>query len=90
MKCFSSDGSCYRTGGDEFVVLLENFSEESLLEKLDSLDLMIAELNKTRTPALSIAYGYSRKTIFSLAVLHDLYEEADRNMYKKKTEMKKA
>ena len=83
---FSKYGTCYRVGGDEFVVILR--------KKLDSVDKLIEkfnekieELKQVFTPIKSISVGY--------AIIHNDEEkdqklvDADVLMYKEKN-MKKA
>lgn len=82
-------GDCYRTGGDEFIVIMNNGSEEELQEALDDMHRMIDKYNETEKPPvkLAIAYGYAmyehRKDTFSVAE-----KLADERMYLKKREMK--
>ena len=88
LKCFSSEGLCYRTGGDEFVVILDDVGEDTIAEKLGDMKAIIKEKNKCRKPEISFAYGYAREELTSASALMDLYEEADRNMYRRKKRMK--
>ena len=82
-------GDCYRTGGDEFIVIMNNGSEEELQEALNDMHSMIDKYNETEKPPvnLAIAYGYAmyehRKDTFSVAE-----KLADERMYLKKREMK--
>lgn len=84
---FSSKGSCFRVGGDEFVVLLDKKYQDEVTDMMQALQEAIAKENATRDFPLSIACGY--------AVPKDaqdsydrIYREADEKMYAHKRKMK--
>lgn len=85
LDIFASLGNCYRMGGDEFLVLLEHISETEVLASLSSLELAINRKNLTRPFPLSLAIGYA---IGYYAPIEPMLNEADRNMYQKKQQMK--
>lgn len=85
LDIFSPLGDCYRMGGDEFVVLLENISEAEVLASLSRLELAISRKNLTRPFPLSLAIGYA--TAYC-APIELMLSEADQNMYQKKRQMK--
>lgn len=77
----------YRVGGDEFAVVFDKTSEEAMLDGLLRFEKNILKKNGERKTPLEVAYGYafyegSEKTVKAL------FDEADQNMYLRKTEMK--
>ena len=57
---FGMYGSVMRTGGDEFVVILEDIAEEQVKKLLSQMLDEIEEKNKTESEIkLSTAYGYA-------------------------------
>lgn len=77
--------NAYRTGGDEFIVLLEGKNlEKKIIPKLESFQARMIELTKESkekiTYAVSVGYavGDGNKTV------KELRDEADANMYKNK------
>ena len=78
-------GSVFRTGGDEFVVVLQG-------KGYDTKDEVIADFNRTveeniRKNEVVISIGYSSIKPED-EQLHDLFERADRMMYERKKELK--
>ena len=88
-NAFSSLGSCYRIGGDEFAVVILNpeLSKEDCARKLDEA---IAVHNSSNRWKLSIAWGtsYLRDDRGNLKRTSDWMFEADQAMYAMKSEMK--
>lgn len=86
-KAFSSVGSCYRIGGDEFVFLSNaQCTEDLFLEHLGRLQKSINEISKQREYSISIACGYSLWE--EQASLKQAIDEADNRMYEEKKRMK--
>ena len=82
-------GTCYRTGGDEFIVVMHNGTEEELGDALHTMNEKIKQYNDTEEPPvnLAIAYGYAFFNHESDRI--DQVEKlADERMYQKKREMK--
>lgn len=86
---FADIGTCYRTGGDEFIVVAQDCTESDVDKALESLESAVSAYNGSEDPPvpLQIAYGYA-----SLSNQADVLEEteklADQRMYEKKKSMK--
>lgn len=81
--CFSKYGRIYRTGGDEFVILLlakPNEIAEIQEEFRDTVDSWTGECAKS----LSISCGYATRREFKDATLKEIALEADKRMYEEK------
>ena len=88
-ECFSDIGSCYRTGGDEFIVIAQNCDEPAVTAALAALETKSAEYNEKNAPPvpMQIAYGYARYAAKS-DKLEAAEQLADKRMYEKKKQMK--
>lgn len=82
---FGPVGKCYRIGGDEFLICVENETAQKLDRKLFELE-KLAKL-KSGEPSLSLACGYAFRR--KGETLRELFERADRAMYEQKLRMKK-
>lgn len=71
-----------RYGGDEFVILLEMIKEEDVKDLLSKLQKRVDRMG------VSVAYGYAGCWDKEGCSKKELLDEADRNMYLKKREMK--
>lgn len=71
----------YRTGGDEFAVLLENTPSEALGGLFESLDTNLSDLNRSRAAPLSISRGVSSLRIGVDTDVNEVFRRADRAMY---------
>lgn len=87
-KAFESLGKCYRIGGDEFCVLIQNGSREELQDALGRLENFIIEKNKSRLMPLSLACGYALRESLSES-MEQLFNRSDGMMYDIKYSMKK-
>lgn len=85
LSVFESLGCCYRMGGDEFAVLLQNITEPQVNRALSELELCIGRRNLMRSFPLSLAAGYA---MGQDAAIEQLFCEADANMYRNKSQMK--
>lgn len=81
-----------RYGGDEFVIVLNDYSEDGILEYIDRIKNAIRQYNAryTRAYKLDASIGYFLETDAEKASLELLVELADRNMYQIKREKKAA
>ena len=76
---------CYRYGGDEFLVILPDLSEEAFLEKLNTLMDNRPALEKDgNSSQVGLSAGYVHTVLNETHVLRDLFSEADQKMYKAK------
>ena len=85
MDIFSGKGSCFRVGGDEFIVLFSHAEKEELDkllaeldEKLSKLDLEDPEVNH------SVSYGYAFRSETEEKDTHSVNMLADKRMYEYK------
>lgn len=79
-------GSVYRTGGDEFVVLLQGKGYDIRLETIAAFNKKIEENIKNNSIVVSIGYS---TLMPSDEQLHDVFERADQMMYERKKELKR-
>jgi diguanylate cyclase (GGDEF)-like protein len=79
-----------RTGGDEFVVILDVQDMRGLEAAKDRIEQGVAEFNKSSSRAyrLSFSYGYSIYDVKSGVQLDDFFKQIDTLMYKDKNEKK--
>lgn len=86
-KVFGKFGRCFRIGGDEFLVMLREMTEDGIKESLDYFDREVDKINKEGKTHIEISYGYFFCEDASMT-LNELFEEADANMYLKKRRVK--
>lgn len=85
LSVFDSLGCCYRMGGDEFAVLLQNITEHQVNRALSELERCISQTNLTRSFPLSLAVGHA---MGKDASIEQMFRDADANMYRNKSQMK--
>ncbi|NFO04501.1 diguanylate cyclase [Clostridium botulinum] len=86
---FNSIGNSYRTGGDEFIVIVNDISKSSLECKISDLYNSINKFNSNSTLKISVALGYDNFKINEDNKITDLITRADKLMYIDKKETKK-
>lgn len=87
---FQTVGKCYRIGGDEFTVIIEDINDENeIKEKIDSLNPILEKNNPLTFPVI-VAAGFA---IFSERLdsdLNDTFNRADAAMYENKKKLKES
>ena len=86
---FAGAGTCYRIGGDEFVVIIRDFSEQSLKKILTEFQNSVSEADTGKPEELSISAGYAAGVAESGNFAYRLYEQADQSMYAEKEKFRK-
>ncbi|SFC61238.1 GGDEF domain-containing protein [Ruminococcus albus] len=86
---FDNIGTCFRTGGDEFIVIAQKVGEAEVSAALAKLEKESAEYNEKNAPPvpMQIAYGYAQYTARA-DMLETAEQLADKRMYEKKKQMK--
>lgn len=87
-NAFGGLGKCFRIGGDEFSVLIQNKEKTEILEAIDQMNRLIEEKNHHRIMPLSIACGYAIRENMKESMEH-LFNRGDEMMYDVKFRMKK-
>lgn len=80
---FDDYGNCYRTGGDEFVVILEKAADIATLGAL--LDEGMKSWHGKYAEKVSVSYGFASAADFPGCTIEELLRYADKNMYDFKT-----
>ncbi len=88
---YSNVGKCYRVGGDEFVVIIEQASTFDFPYYFNLLEWHVDSFNKKEdTLHIQIAYGFAIYDANLDKNLDDTYSRADENMYINKIQKKKS
>lgn len=83
--CFKQHGNIYRTGGDEFSVLME--ADDELLEEIKkNLSEACANWKGNLVEKLSLSCGFVTAREFPNLSLHEISVTADKRMYKAKSD----
>lgn len=80
---FSHFGKCYRTGGDEFVVIA-NMGEDSISEAITLLNDLSQKWQIGKGIELSLSVGFAKACENLNSNIAELINLADENMYKEK------
>lgn len=80
---FSHFGKCYRTGGDEFVVIA-NMGEDSISEAITLLNDLSQKWQIGKDIELSLSVGFAKACDNLNSNIAELINLADENMYKEK------
>ena len=81
-------GSVYRTGGDEFIVILEDTDEKRIQSFLEVLENKTDTFNKSHRFSVSYAHGYVLSVTGKYATPEELQKISDKHMYQRKQYMK--
>lgn len=82
---FKDYGKCYRTGGDEFIVLA-NVSENDIPKLLKRLEVEASNWKGKHVPSLSISVGTARAIEYPELNIEKLIIKSDQSLYKNKAE----
>lgn len=85
-RSFGSIGNCYRIGGDEFAVILQDFPEANLKKILEDFHASVENTDAGNPDGLQVAVGYATGPANDEQLIHRLFDQADRAMYHNKTE----
>ena len=88
VKAFGRKGDCYRIGGDEFAVIMEECREEDFSTAMKLLEHEIELNNREVDYQLSIAGGYAICEPDADVSFELLMKQADQMLYKNKHRMK--
>lgn len=86
---FGNIGFVGRMGGDEFISILVNRDISEVECKLKEIDELISKYNNKSICKIKTSYGYAVREVGERDSLTSIYEEADKKMYKFKSEYKK-
>ena len=82
MELFNEKGSCFRIGGDEFIVLFTHAEKEELDNLLITLDEKLKKLDEEDPEANhSVSYGYAFRSETEEKDTHSVLMLADKRMY---------
>lgn len=88
VKAMAGRGSCYRIGGDEFILIFEKISSEEVQECLRQIEALQQEYNlKSDTLNMQIACGYAKAEKKDRSV-SEVVKRADSLMYENKSAIK--
>lgn len=87
-KIFGSCGDCYRTGGDEFVVITCNVPQEIIESKVKDFYDKLEESNRYKEVKLSVAIGYDKFNYETQQSILEVISKVDSLMYENKRKMK--
>lgn len=87
-KSFRSIGEAFRIGGDEFCVICEEATKESVDAALIKLEKRLTEINKERTIKIEMAYGYDFYRKSEKESIYSIFSKADYAMYDHKANSK--
>ncbi len=88
-RVFGKDGICYRIGGDEFCVIVNNSSKMDITQKIHELNETEEECNRMLAEIkIHIACGYAVFDKEQDQNIEDTCKRADQEMYRNKKERK--
>lgn len=81
-------GDCYRTGGDEFMMVIEHADKALIAQRIEKIEAAVAGLDRYKSFKIGMATGMTSAKIPSDKTMADVIKRADKIMYQKKKEMK--
>lgn len=87
-ESFATLGKAFRIGGDEFCIICEEITKESVDRGLEKLTNLLANLNEKRTIKIEIAYGYAFYIKNESESIYAIFTQADKAMYEHKARLK--
>lgn len=89
-EIFDDKGISGRMGGDEFIVVMYDSTEEQVKKSLQGLEKRISRWNKEhKDNQVSVSYGYAMYNPNETQQIRKVYELADAEMYAFKREIKR-
>jgi len=80
-KSFTNHCTCYRFGGDEFIIISSETNREKIESQLKTMIKNLEEERKKDNPLPTISYGYSTFRGGRKVDFHKILKEADDQMY---------
>lgn len=87
-ESISPYGTCYRIGGDEFAVIIQNAKESTFQNILAKLKDTVAAYNRSNTLHIEIPIGYTHYSPDIDKSLYGTFTRADYLMYEEKARIK--
>ena len=84
---FDKRSHFYRIGGDEFIIIVKDTSDEEVKRYIDQFHQYLDQYSKQSPYQISVAAGYALRKDLSITV-QDMYMQADSQMYMNKYQMK--
>nr|MCR5102388.1 GGDEF domain-containing protein [Butyrivibrio sp.] len=89
-NCFEPFGTCCRIGGDEFIIIIPETTEDNVIALIEKAKSALGVLNALYAGfTRSVACGYAFKHDYPDDDAHTIYLKADENMYAQKKKMHK-
>lgn len=86
---FSSHGTIYRIGGDEFCIITKHLTKPKFIELRNEMEhLLDIDISPEGVPSMSVACGFALFDPNIDESLHDTMKRADEEMYRRKKELK--
>lgn len=87
---FKDIGTCYRIGGDEFSVIMDNIDPIINQEAINRFNQLLDEINQTFVFQLEVAIGTDIYMVDKWEQFSKFYHHVDQKMYEDKTKIKSA
>lgn len=84
LKCFSKYGKTYRTGGDEFTVIM-NIGDEKIENIIDRFNNEVVNWRGKIVDSITVSYGYAQASEIQGLSIEEVAALADVRMYENKT-----